>query len=741
MVGQISDDEPAPGALTWMDVFPWLRSGAYAGYWATEANWRGRPIDSTSAADRRRIVTEIARMALEELNTWKIGEVFPTLPSALPLKSLPFNNRALHVLAREQLEVAADLQEMRPGDLLDLKSLGVGTVDLILQVLAEEAARSPFTSELAYTTGLSYAPSGVAPVDDYGPLVGPFRDLLTIARWQVAIGTDSRPLLAPTGPEAPPSIIEAWRRLAVLSAGDVVSHSDGRIDAAAILQSAIAGLEDREQLILRKRFFAAKEETLDSLGERLDLTRERVRQLESRARTELGQLVAPGAALQLVVESARLLIGNLLPLDALLTAMPALGRPVENADQPAWRVLDRLDDSYEIRDGWCAVPTVAGAMAETIARLQELANPYGVVALEDFGPLNAALSPDRHGQVLRDWLLHCGVTLHGDYALTQTQSIGDRACAVLSVVGTPLSAIEILERIGVDRSLTSLKNAMGVDDRIERVDRDRWALVEWGLDAYNGIRAVIRDELYRAGGQVQLDALVEHITAKYSVSANSVMAYASGPPFEAVGGVVRLSSGPGAHRKTPQETRHLYRRQNHWLYRVTISNEHLRGSGTVAPIALAGVIGLDHGESRSLRSPDGPQIVTWTGLQPTFGSIRRLLILADIAADTEVFLVIGDDQTFDIELVADLAGDPLSDALALVGVAPAPDSIGGCRRHLASAIGLDDNVSLADLYGAYRGRGDSDVAELLTTCRQLADQQPRFGAVAAPDIEEILELL
>ena len=36
---------------------------------------------------------------------------------------------------------------------------------------------------------------------------------------------------------------------------------------------------------------------------------------------------------------------------------------------------------------------------------------------------------------------------------------------------------------------------MSGDDRFERVDRDRWALREWGMEAYAGVRSLIRERV------------------------------------------------------------------------------------------------------------------------------------------------------------------------------------------------------------------------------------------------------
>jgi hypothetical protein len=471
-----------------------------------------------------------------------------------------------------------------------------------------------------------------------------------------------------------------------------------------------------------------------------DVTRERIRQIEGKARAAMLDSVSDGGPLAMVADAARTLIGIIRPLDELLTLMPALGRPVESVHQPAWRVLDRLDDAYEIEDGWCVVPTMTGARAVTQTQLQERADAYGVVRLDNL-ELVETNRPEHRPELTAAWLTHCGYIVDGDYVLTRTQSVGDYGAAVLSIAGSPLSAQEIVDRFVVDRSAGSLRNAMSTDERFERVDRDRWALAEWGMEAYAGVRSVIREQVARCGGRAKINDLIEFITARYSVTASSVVAYASSPPFQLREGTVSLASAGREIRKTPERTRRLFRQPDGWAYRVRITTDHLRGSGSVAPVAIAGLLDLQFGQTRQLESPLGPQAIGWTGTQPSFGTIRRFLMADDVAAETEAFLVIRDDGTFGFEVARDLTGNPLVDALTLVN-APVTTDREEARLTLAKAIGLPETSPVTSIIGGYRERGDVEIADLLTSVRSYletsVEPKPETGHT---DVDDILDLL
>jgi hypothetical protein len=225
------------------------------------------------------------------------------------------------------------------------------------------------------------------------------------------------------------------------------------------------------------------------------------------------------------------------------------------------------------------------------------------------------------------------------------------------------------------------------------------------------------------------------------VRPSSVVSYASSPPFQAIDGVVRLQTSFDGHRKTPHETRHLYRRADQWLYRLQITKDHLRGSGSVAPVAIADLLGLSFGETCELASPLSTQAITWTSNQPTFGSIRRLLIRDDISIGTEVFLVIADNRTFYLEIVPPATGDSLTDALTLVGAKDLPD-VAEAHRRLTKAICSAESISTSELIASYHDRGDHDIADLLFAGRhQLGEALPQGAVVAVPEIDEILGLL
>ncbi|CAM3679258.1 sigma factor-like helix-turn-helix DNA-binding protein [Tsukamurella ocularis] len=728
-----TDDTAHSTVVRWTDAFPWLTTSVPGG-----GDWAG-PIDDAGTAARQARLAELVALAMEHVPGTPVVELFPLLPLDVPVTALELPTRAARALARFDYTTTSQLRPLTCGTMMGWRAIGVGTVSAILEALANvnaqgthpELTESPSTtadsdpaSLMERETAAALSTDVCAPEGSRGREIGD--RLLVIGRWLDAVGRPDDLLLGDGAlPGEPAEVREAREYLRGLTAADLRDTDVPASTLASLLDELLAGFDPRTIDILRLRLFADEPATLEELGQAHGVTRERVRQLDNKARATLSDAVSEGGPLSHATAGIRRIIGALRPLEEVIAVMPALAGTVSAVGQPAWRLLDRLDESYEIVDGWCAAPSIAEAENRTRQLLDAAADQHGVVRIDDvsFGPDPA---PER---TTRSWLERCGYVVDGDHVVTRISSVGDYAAAVLSIEGAPLGAQQIVDRFVHERSARSLANALSTDDRFARVDRDRWALAEWGLEGYAGIKAAIGKELAEAGGAIPLDDLVQAITGRFSVSAASVLAYASNPPYELRGGIVRGSTGGRQPRKAPEHTARLYRHGDAWALRVRVTTEHLRGSGFIAPIAIAGILGMTHGDKVTLASDYDEQTVHWTGNQPIFGTIRRYLLAYDVSAGTEVLLIFGDEQLFTVEVVDAASGDPVRDALVLIG---ASRRLRGdaARRSFARAVCLPEDSPLATVIGAYRSRGDDDIAELLLAGRSViaSDDDPETGA-------------
>ncbi|MFD5857598.1 sigma factor-like helix-turn-helix DNA-binding protein [Streptomyces chartreusis] len=725
----------SPSPRRWLDAFPWLASGA-----PEVQAWWNDIITDASPSLRQQHLSQVTDYAMTRLSQWTMGQIFPRLAPDLVLNRLDLPTRAMTAFGQRRYYQVGDLAGITLEEMRAWRYVGDGTVVAILGGLAEASTVFAVSVQMAGHHVVPSATQQQLPQSQWPQwTLDIVQDASKIATWYATVGLPEQPLLNAPLPGTPQDVLQTYGRLEALKAKDLLSTDQLELDVAGLLDQALRTLERRSAEILTARCFRDDSPTLDQIGKDYGVTRERVRQIEGKARTAMRGLLGEGLLGQ-VAETIRTLSGTVRPLDDLLTLLPALGKVVDVAGQPAWRVLSGLDDAYEINGEWCAALTIAAARTNTQTQLHEKSDAYGVVRLDDLD-LIETLRSERLSQLTESWLTQCGYVTDGGFVFIRTQSVNDYGAAVLSIEGAPLTAQEIVDRFIFERNIGSLRNALSQDDRFQRVDRDRWALSEWDMDAYAGVRSLIQEQVERGGGGVVLNDLIEYITGKYSVTAASVVTYASSLPFENRDGVVRMAAADREIRKSPERTRRLFRHQDAWAYRVRITKDHLRGSGFPAPVAIAGIAELQFGQTRQLASRLGPQAVSWTGNQPAFGSVRRFLIDSDIAVDTEVFLIMTDDGRFALEPVREPTGDALADALSLIGVPDTPVT-DEARQALTNAIGISPRSPITSVIGGYSERGDNDISSLLIAIRDVLETNDCSQPTASrADIDEIMDLL
>lgn len=130
MDGGCSLDDMRP--RSWLDAFPWLKGATGAEVPA----WWDETIDDSDDATHRRHLAEVSELAMQRLNRWTIGQIFPGLAPDVDLFALDLPTRAVHALKRRKYARAGDLSNDTLDSMMDWRGVGGGTVDAILQALA-----------------------------------------------------------------------------------------------------------------------------------------------------------------------------------------------------------------------------------------------------------------------------------------------------------------------------------------------------------------------------------------------------------------------------------------------------------------------------------------------------------------------------------------------------------------------------------------------------------------------------
>lgn len=673
--------------------FPWVRDPA------------------TDRAAEHLTVTDVVDAVLRTRRHIVLGALFDRLSMDVLLSTIALGARIENLLAAQDHERFSALADHTIDDIAGWRGVGEGSLRELLTGLVD-ASINHAISDQSEVTGVASGESPPGP-EWLDPLAA---DLLAIASWRRLLGAGDLPLLASGESHSEPRDVRAARaRLMALTAESILPLQEHGA-AVVLLQRTLHGLDERQLEIVRQRLVADDPRSLGDLGDMYGVSRERIRQIEAkldlllRSRVHSGELGALAAA-------ARGAAGVVLPLRALLQRYPTLGEIVPELGQPVWRVLDRLDDAYEIEDGWCVPGSVNNAISRTRAILEDASRNGRFVEIEAVAG-GVELS--------EEWLDYASIPTVAGYALLGRGSIPDRAEVVLHHSGEPQATGDLLAQLGVDRSVNALKNALAADDRFERVDRDRWALSEWGMDGYAPIHMLIGRVLDASGGSIPLADLIADLTGRFAVSAKSVVAYASGFPYTTDSGVVRRRTRRDMRKRVGgrglADTKALFRFADDVRLRVRVNREHVRGSGSHLPNALGEELDLGIGESRVLTSPTGGVQLTRPRGQILLGSVRSEITRLDATDGDVVFFVFGIDGSLRLEPI-EKGGIPEERVASMAGGLLEGGSL---LDTLADRIDLQD-ATHDGIRAALAARGDSELVEML--------DELRSGAAEAQHVE------
>lgn len=490
--------------------------------------------------------------------------------------------------------------------------------------------------------------------------------------------------------------------------------SPGSTTLGESLSVWLAELGARELAILRARVIA-RTRSLEDLGEQFGVSRERIRQIEGRLTRRLGGFgddLLHGEAWRGLESQVQAAVGAVASEAMVLALLPELCIDPADTGIRLVELLPTLLPGVERDQGWIATRPLAELRAETIQRLSNQSQDVtpsmtGVEQFDRFG-----LDPAEW----RSWLGYCGLRLFGTVVVRAGASIPELAMALLTATKRPMTSEEIADGVGSE-SVRSVRNRLLADDRFARVGPNLIGLPDWGLETYEGIREEIVQRIERAGGRVRLASLIEELVDTFGVSPNSVYAYANDRAFARAEGWIFLA-GDDLGRETrrrarsgsPAETRRCFLRGGAWWFRVDVGKDALRGSGFPAPIGIMSLFQVAEGTERSFITDECEVRVSWVRPQPTFGSVRPILLAMAADEGDVLWMRPGADDQLLVELARREVATHTANIALHCGVKPSDDHL---RAGVAAALGLSKHTKWSTILATLRGRGDLDVADMV----------------------------
>lgn len=316
-------------------------------------------------------------------------------------------------------------------------------------------------------------------------------------------------------------------------------------DDGALVRRLLAAAPERSRDVLTRRFGLAtntKRETLEAIGERSGITRERVRQIEAAGLEAVRESKAFKEASGAFTELARFIesLGAIAPEEELLELLAS-----EEKGRNRFRFLlvvgsafirERETDDFLAR--WHVDSGTAKKIHDALTTLysslsDEDVIPEGELLDRFLDELKGVNDAYKNEEVLKRWLSlskRIGKNPLAEWGRThapaiRTKGIRDYAYLTIKRHGKPMHFSDVAKTIGSVFSkkahIATTHNELIKDPRFVLVGRGLYALTEWGYKP-GVVRDVIREVLSEKG-PMKKDDVISHVKKARFVKDNTIL--------------------------------------------------------------------------------------------------------------------------------------------------------------------------------------------------------------------------
>ncbi len=298
------------------------------------------------------------------------------------------------------------------------------------------------------------------------------------------------------------------------------------------------GLRHEEKLTLERRIMSPSRVSYRELGQMLDLSGERVRQMTKSLTRSFESKI--GSNLEIMASLLREQIPPILSENELeehissIFSDPVVGEySAKSQDLACCFLQERL--GFSPLEGLCLNEAALDVLDVLRRESRNLADDAGLVqesALREHLP---SASWEQYWDLL---VSLCDFHRLGGF-LALRNSRRARAKAALLEIGRPATRDEIAELCGLDPG--RVVSHLSVLESVVRADKVRWGLVEWIEDEYEGIAAEIIQRIHEDNGATRLERILEELPRQFGVSEFSVRSFVGTPRFVLRDGLVSLA--------------------------------------------------------------------------------------------------------------------------------------------------------------------------------------------------------
>lgn len=626
-------------------AFPWIRAWALeqaaststqnTGDWAFILNTEIDEIEEKSIA-------RLIKATKVKFQYLSCSELFPLVSNGLQVKELETSTPNHNVLLREGITTFGDLSTINFDQIGSIRNMGTKRLEEIFDCLFRTnlyvALSTPQDSPMQEDDPSGALSNVLKLLDEETARQDVAQAIRVVQDWQEVSGEkdDFQVLSLQTvflDSETKNSLHVAFE---VLSRSFRLKETENRP-----LFDSLVSEKPMEIAILTLRICASKPMTLQALADDLGVTRERVRQVEAELKESFRRLALEDPRVKYLVAALKEQPAQVTHLSELATSFPhsSIPRGVHGLsdidiavgfEQRLWSfegLLSKISEDAMIR-----------MVREILLSSPELR----ILTVDQFlDELNKKLGA---GQICYEICLSKGLfEVREGYAVPSKINIAELATLALAAIGDRAD-FNLLSRIVCgDGPSGGLKNILSKDPRFIRSSLTEWSLASKGGSEYTNVRTAIEEELLETA-EIHIDDLVTRLTLKYGISGGSVNTAAYVWPFQTIGRIVSIAESDEVSLASPlAASRNVYSLNGALLLQIKLNTEHLRGSGTSVSKAVAVLLDMRHGESRSLNFDELGTTVNldFKRSQMSLGSLRLVVQSLGALEGDDLFLSIG----------------------------------------------------------------------------------------------------
>ena len=333
--------------------------------------------------------------------------------------------------------------------------------------------------------------------------------------------------------------------------GSQTANSLNEFQPLSLVTNLLIQLKERDREILAKRFGldGVETETLESIGKRYNLTRERVRQIEKDSLTYLRKKQLPELeqSLQLIFDTI-MEHGNIMSEEFLMQTMQAAKS--DSKETQAIRFLLNLSDQFEnlkdspvYNESWYIVGFDLNKLDTTVKNFEAILQAHGRVMTQvalnlkfkasEYFQLHEAELTDKALQSYLNVAKSIQINPFGEIGLkfwseVKPRDVGDKAYLVLKHHGQPEHYSMITKMINDNKFdartafQETVHNELIKDDRFILIGRGIYALAEWGYK--KGVVAdVIKEVMKALNRPLSREEIIAEVLKRRQVKRNTIL--------------------------------------------------------------------------------------------------------------------------------------------------------------------------------------------------------------------------